>query len=133
MEQRKEIRLLPVELTEEEHRDRGKALGAALEAQTELEVELKDFSEDQKSKIKEQQKRARALSRVVVSGQENREVECVWTPDHTSGLMVLWRLDTGVQVDSRPLTLAEKQRNLFPIDGGRRDEANAEPAADQPG
>lgn len=125
----KEIRSLPVELTDDEVRDRAKRLSQKLEERNDIEAELKDYSATQKERMKELDKDTRRLARVVHSGHENREVECFWAPDHERQVMVLWRLDLGTAVDSRPMTMSERQRNLFPIDGGRAAGAEAEDAA----
>ncbi len=120
----KEVRMLPVKLTAEEQRERGVALSTKLGEKLDLETALKDHSDGEKTKIKNAEKEALRLSTIVRSGEEPREVECRWTADCESSQMVCYRTDTGEQIDSRPMTLKERTRNLFPIDGGRGAEAS---------
>lgn len=120
----KEVRMLPVKLTPEEQRERGVALAAKLFEKIECEASLKDHAENEKSKMKAADKEATRLSAIVRSGEEPREVECRWTADYETSQMICFRTDTGEQIDSRPMTLKERTRNLFPIDGGRGAEAS---------
>lgn len=120
----KEVRMLPVKLTPEEQRERGVALAAKLGEKCDIEASMKDHAEGEKSKVKAAEKEAIRLSGIVRSGEEPREVECRWTADYETSQMICFRTDTGEQIDSRPMTLKERTRNLFPIDGGRGAEAS---------
>lgn len=120
----KEVRMLPVKLTADEQRERGVSLATKLGEKLDLELSLKDHAEDEKTKIKAADKEAQRLLTIVRSGEEPREVECRWTADYETSQMICFRMDTGEQIDSRPMTLKERTRNLFPIDGGRGAEAS---------
>lgn len=54
----------------------------------------------------------RMLARKITTRKEDRQVECDWEFDYPKGKAYLIRLDTGVTIDSRPLTDDERQQRL---------------------
>jgi len=48
----------------------------------------------------------------VNTGEEMREVECEWRYEWTSNTKVLVRLDTGEEIDKRPIEADERQATL---------------------
>lgn len=71
-----------------------------------LEEERYEAKEQQKAIKKTLAERLKALK----FGQEERPVKCEWHPDFADGKSLLYRLDTGESIDSRPLTDEESQQ-----------------------
>ena len=79
----------------------------------ELSTELDELTEERgeiHSERKVAQDTIKTRLRALKFGQEDREVECEWSPNISAGKCMLIRLDTMEVIDSRPLADAEKQR-----------------------
>lgn len=113
-EVQKEVRFLPVVLTDEERADRAMTLARTISDVNEREAEAKQVAKASKDEVDRLRREVNWLSSIVVSGTEGREVECHWARDDERSLMILIRVDTGEKVDSRAMTDRERQRGLFP-------------------
>lgn len=104
-----ETRTLTCLLTPAEVEARGKELARATFDWEAAEEEKKSVVKDLGDKIKEHEANMKRLSRVVRSGKEEREVEIEWRPYPESETMRLFRMDTGEEISSRPMTREEKE------------------------
>lgn len=108
-----ETRELPCELTPAELAARADAMAEAELAVERLKLERGEVSDA----IKAQRLLRRKLAGVIDTGIERRDVRCVWTEDFTHNCFHLVRQDTGEVVDTRAMTAADRQENMF--GGGR--------------
>lgn len=86
--------------------------------------------QDARAKCERIETEARRCARVSREGKEERLVECEWQEHGSREILV--RLDTGEQIDSRPLT-AERRQQELPLEGDPVDAPPPtldEPAAD---
>ncbi len=95
MNEEKEKKQLPVKLTETEKLDYAKKLAGSVQALDALEDEKKTATDYFKGKISAVEGDLHRLSRAIVSGEEEREVSCVWVPDWDANIKALVREDTG--------------------------------------
>jgi hypothetical protein len=72
------------------------------------------------------------LAGVIRDKREYRSTECKWVRDNGRMMMVCVRLDSGVQVDHRPMTDKERQGELFEEGAKDAAEAAAPPSAEVP-
>lgn len=115
-EQESETRELACELTQSELLARGDAM-----ADAELRIErLKLQRGEVSDKIKAERALRRKLAGAIDTGIEHREVRCVWIEDFAHNCFQLVRQDTGEVVDTRAMTAADRQEDMF---GGRRPSA----------
>lgn len=123
-------RRLPVKLTFEEVRLRGKRM-ATLESEVEaLEDEKKAITGDFKSKIDGRRAEILALTRQINEEQEYRQVEVVERKDWDELVIDTVRTDTGDILESRPMTPSERQRPI-PFASPRVAEEVLDQVADQ--
>jgi len=107
------IETLPVVLTIEEHLDRSQKLAKANQDGVEIENKKKDIVADFGAQIKKIEATVGALSRIVASGKEYRDVKCLWTYNYTQGFKELRRLDTMDVVKHQELTQQERQGSVL--------------------
>lgn len=104
-----ETRELPCQLTKPELLERGDAM-----ADAELRIEqLKLKRGEVSDAIKAERLLRRKIAGVIDTGIERRDVRCVWIEDFTHNVAQLIRQDTGECVDTRALTAADRQRDLY--------------------
>lgn len=118
-----ETRELTCDLSDEDVIERAKALAHALSEVNVLEVQrrasAKHFGEDIKALEREVEKLAVSIR----TRQELREVECLEKREFRTNEVVVVRTDTGDVIDSRAMTIEERQECLFPR--GREDSLEA--------
>ena len=110
----REQRPLECKLTEAEFKDRSDKMAAA-----ELLIEqLKEQRKGVNGKIAAAATERGRLAHIIDTGLEQRAVECEWRDDYAKNVKRLVRLDTGVEVDTRPITADDRQTGLDlpPID-----------------
>ena len=106
------IKHLPVELEDEEVQLYGRELSSKLRERDEID--------DQESAAKKAAKAARepidlrikALRYMLDTKTETRPVECEEVFDFKGNAVRVYRMDTGDEVDARPMTAEERQRPL---------------------
>lgn len=103
---------LPVKLTDEELQIRSRELAEKL-------TEIEAVDEDRASAMAAFKARkdklvldSRRLTRIVRTGQEEREVHVTETKNWERGTIETIRLDTGALVSTRPMTESERQEAL---------------------
>lgn len=106
------IRTLSVELTTEEIAAYSNELATITSMEAEVEAEKKEKMSDFTAKLNKCAADRRMLARKITTRKEDRQVECDWEFDYPKGKAYLIRLDTGVTIDSRPLTDDERQQRL---------------------
>jgi hypothetical protein len=104
-----ETRELSCELNQAELLARGDAM-----ADAELRIEqLKLERGAVTDQIKNEQILRRKLAGVIDSGNELRQVRCVWVEDFPKNCFRLIRQDTGAEVDQRAMSAADRQEDMF--------------------
>ena len=78
-----------------------------------LQEEAKSSAARFKGRLEELEAEGAQLSQAIRSRMENRLVECVESPSPSRGVVDLVRKDTGEVIDTRPMTLDERQDTLF--------------------
>lgn len=106
-------RELPVKLTDAELRERAKELGAAIEDHAIAERQKKAAADDFKMQLEALDTKISNLGHIVTRGEEYRPVAITTRKDFERSKVETIRLDTNEVVDSRPMTLDEKQSGLF--------------------
>lgn len=107
-----EIRNLPVKLTESETLMRGEELARTVEQYKAEEAAEKDRAKKAKEGLLALRTRMETLSRVVDTRVEHRDIPCGWAFRHADLTAVLHRRDTGEIVETRPMTMTERQERL---------------------
>lgn len=106
------IRTLVCELTTEEIAVYSQELATITSLEAEVEAEKKEKMSDFTAKLNKCAADRRMLARKITTKKEDRQVECDWEFDYPKGKAYLVRLDTGVTIDSRPLSEEERQQRL---------------------
>jgi hypothetical protein len=115
-----ETRELACELNQAELIARGDEM-----ADAELRIEaLKLERGGVTDQIKNEQILRRKLAGVIDSGKELREVRCVWVEDFPKNVFRLIRQDTGAEVDTRAMSAADRQEDMFEEDEDQEQGAN---------
>lgn len=108
-----EFRRLPVKLSPEEQRQRGKTLAERVEEYNREEQAMKAAAELARGKLKNLRRDIDALADVVDTGNERRDIECALMRDDRRFEIVWYRTDTGEEIERRPMTETERQQPLF--------------------
>lgn len=113
VESKRVVRNLPVRLKTPELLEFGQRLAQTStdihneeERQTQVKAELK-------AKLGSFETERTRLAAIVASGRENRDVSCDMLFDYSRLIVEVVRLDTKEVVETRRMTEAEQQRNLF--------------------
>jgi hypothetical protein len=119
-------RELPVFLTEDELAAKAQELVKVIAETEAAEGKLKLESSMAREDIKELRKKSSRLAATVRNKTECRQVSCAWEIDYLSGIRNLIRTDTGEIVESRTLTVEERQQKL-PLPEGTELSINGKP------
>ncbi len=105
----------PVEcrLTGPELREAAVELAGLLDTERTSGAELREILRTCRAASASRQRDIARLTRLVADGTEERLRECAHVRDEAAGTIRCIRQDTLVQVWERPMTLEEKQRELF--------------------
>lgn len=103
---------LPVKLTEDEIREKGKKLAQLMHDKTEVEVEAKNTAAGFKLRIKDIESAGSTLAHEIKSGKEMRQVEVHEQFDYRRGVVEVLRADTMEPIFSRALKPEERQERL---------------------
>lgn len=113
-------RLLTVSLSDAELLNNGRKLASILndiedkEENAEAALEsAKAHKAEVKSEVKKLKSDIAKLKYSLVTGFEDRDIECVWEPNFDTGQMFLIRKDNWTVIERRPMTQKEKQIPLF--------------------
>lgn len=107
-----ETRSLLCPLSDEDFELRAKNLAMARQKANALDEEKKAAVAKFGAELKEVNATIDHLAQVVKTKTEARPVNVEWVEDHKTGTMRLVRLDTETEIDSRPMTMAERQSTL---------------------
>jgi hypothetical protein len=107
-------RMCPVKLTDEEVLERGARMALEELQIDELKLERKALN----AKIAEHVAERSKLAHLIESGVESRPVPCHWEVNSKAELVILLRNDTGAELESRPLTAADRQLALPEVEKG---------------
>ena len=109
------IKLLPVTLTREEREERAQTIARLSGEIVDADRKVESEKEAAKARVKDAEAvaeglraRQRAISRVVLEGREERDVECHVRRDRANRTRIVTRVDTGERVEERPMTDAEQ-------------------------
>lgn len=108
--------LLPVRLTDAEIMETGRKVAAAIQRQTELEEEVKNFKDGAKSRESAILAEIGIKSALIRQGYEHRQVECETVKDFDAGTILVRRLDTQEIVETRTMAGGEKQMGFDSIE-----------------
>lgn len=127
---RKLKRPLPVALTDEEQKKKGKAAGRLKKSIGKIREEMKAATAGHKEKLKESQAKLDALLDDLDAGTEERNVECEERKDFSKKQVTIVRLDTNEVVERRTMGVEERQES-FPgsevrdVEDGNPDDGEA--------
>lgn len=113
-----EVRSCPVKLTESERIARGDEMSACELAIERLKGERAELSRS----IKTEEKRRNELGHMLEVGTEQRELKCAWVPDFQKNVFRLTRPDTREVVDTRAMTLDDRQQDLLGAEPAEQDD-----------
>lgn len=125
----KEVRTLPVDLTEKEISFRAQRLAEVTQKLDDLDEKRRSQNQAIYREAKDLNAERRALTKVVTTKREVREVACEQRKDFDRNCIEVVRLDTGEVVDTHPMKAADRQAEIPGIDSGTVKEAA--PAAAQ--
>jgi hypothetical protein len=125
------VRLLPVALSADERAQRSLRLAERLSRRRDVQHEKRTAVEIAGRELRDLELEIDALTEIVASGHEIREVRCTERRDLDRRVLEVVRLDTDDIVDSRPLVEAELQVEL-PLDVDVPDPAPVIPMGPRP-
>jgi len=102
-------KFLPVKLTERDKVSKAMESADATARLQELESEKKQIMSMHNEKVAEANATVSKVSSILRAGYEPKQVKCVKTTDYKKQLVTVVRLDTGKQVEKRPLNQEEQQ------------------------
>lgn len=111
-----EIRQLPVQLTEDELRQRAHTMADKTQQREQLEDEKKSQAAAASSRLKILDGELSLLASQIRQGTELRAVDCSAEPDYEAGVMVTTRDDIDEEIERRALTLSERQLEMAGTD-----------------
>lgn len=106
---KREYRRLPVNLKPEEISERGRRHGTMQQEYIRIEEEKKEALKDFTNQLKSLRAEIDAISEITATGVEFQSVECDAVYDRRAGKVIIYRRDTGVEVDRRNMGPAEMQ------------------------
>lgn len=105
-------RMLPVKLTEQEQRDKGKALAHVFAEYRKTQADKKEAAASYKELEQAQLEQLEGLREIVSSGYEGRVVVCRWSYDWDRGKRSLIRTDSGEVLETEAIPANELQTDL---------------------
>lgn len=106
-------RELPCRLSSRELTERSEALAHSVTELVALGTKKKEVVEELKEEESSWKQIQRRLSKQIVTGEEDRMVECEWTPSVSERCWRLHRADTGEVIGVEAMTETELQQDLF--------------------
>lgn len=127
-----ETRELLCKLNDTELLHRGDAMADAELRIEQIKLKRSEFGD----KLKAERAMRRKLAGVIDSGEERRDVRCVWIEKFEQNCFELVRQDTGAVIDTRAMTAADRQTDMLddedpegPIEDELDDQADDDPPA----
>lgn len=105
-------RLLPVKLTDRERLEIGEDIAAAQMKAEQAELDKKAADEGYKGIIEGAYADVSQLTKTLQYGRIDRMVHCEVRRDFRRGTVTVRRYDTMEEIESRPMTAAERQRGM---------------------
>lgn len=125
------IRNLECDLTDDELQVKhGELLRVLTEVET-AEAEFSDVKAEWKGRLGELDSSRKRLQKELQRKKETRPVECREVHDDRRGQVTIIRCDTETQIESRPMTVEERQGDL-PLEDEDFGDAATEPPAEPP-
>jgi hypothetical protein len=112
----KKTMILPVQLTTEEKLQKGILLADCEDRITFLETEKKQTADAYKAKIEGIEAERYYLAKTLKSGTEDREIEVDEVKCYETKWIIIYRRDTGEEVNKRLMNIDEMQDPLFDED-----------------
>lgn len=106
-----ETRILPVHLSPDELQERSNELAEKVQQRVSMDATRKNTAKQMKEEIDDMDDRIASLARVVRDKKEGRPVEVIQRHDVPRRLVLEIRTDTGEEVSSRPMSVAELQEH----------------------
>ena len=100
-------KLLPVPINEQEKLELCEILGKDCVRKAELEQKKKDMAAEYNEKIKMIQEEIDKNSHIAASGEVLKSIRCQATPNYSTKMVEIVRLDYGEIIDTRPMTEEE--------------------------
>ncbi len=110
-------RKLRCKLSDEELRSKGEALAGSVDEKQKKKVEAKNAASIARAAIKSLDEKIRRLTRDYQDRSEERPVECREVVDVRRSQVNTVRQDTGETIESRPMSVEERQGDLPGIGG----------------
>lgn len=106
-----EERQLFVKLTDHEVQLKGEKLSAVVKKLEDIEVRKKAAARKLKDEQEDASLAATSLATEIETKREVRPVQCFWSMDTDTWRLI--RKDTGEIVDEQPVTMADRQSEMF--------------------
>lgn len=119
---RKTKRRMECELTEPERDSFGRELANLREEYADLEALASRMAKGYREDLEVKWERMGTISGLLRSGKEDRDVDCIIVPDHSTMSVIYKRADTGDVVFERAMTEDERQ-GRFTFESGEEGEA----------
>ena len=104
---------LKVKLTTEELLAAGQELAKTLDTMAEIEDDKKSQARLFAARTAEYEAKAIQLQGKDRNKYEYRNIECIEVMDNKAGTVTTTRTDTGIVIDSRKMTVGERQMKMF--------------------
>lgn len=105
-------KILPVNLTDDELKVRTNELTTALKKKDQIDLEKKGAMAEYKNKLEDIAITISQLTTIVHDKKERRPIQCHLRFDYERSLVETVRNDLGEVVESRSMTISEKQQKL---------------------
>jgi hypothetical protein len=116
---------LPCKLSDIEKVTRGRELASKMEEREQVQLQAEEAKSAFKTKTQGLDAQIDELKRIVLDGSERREIECFYHKDFENSTVITIRTDTGEEVDSRRMTVEERQEMLPLVNDALKDIENA--------
>ena len=108
----REMRELPIALSEKEILARGELLAKEVQVRERVDTERKEAAAGFRERLDKHDAEIERLAEEVESGAETQDVECALYEDGDRMLMQWVRLDTGEVIEERPMSAEERQLDI---------------------
>lgn len=109
---KRSTRLLPVRLTDDDLRDRGRALAQVCDDIASERARHDSIKTELKARLAKLEADRAVLSALIRRGDEERDVEVITVADYARAVAVEIRTDTNDTLRERPLEMSERQPTL---------------------